>query len=186
MRRLLRSLLLVGFVVAGSAEASNAKKNCDWSDYVDRQSRRTCTCLAERIAACKRTGCAHPPRPSSSETMTLVRLIDKRDPCAADLGFAALLLLSGGDLEDVMRAISGLSGSDPLLFLHLCASHHRSDERIRDLVCMLPLTTVDDPEAKRRVLKQRISSLSGVRDRGLRRRRNVAIDGLERCLKELR
>jgi hypothetical protein len=53
----------------------------------------------------------------------------------------------------------------------------------RAVVCMLPLRTVDDIPAKRRMVNERIAALSKVRSRSLRDVRDVAIGALGRCLR---
>ena len=93
---------------------------------------------------------------------TLLASIRKRDGLAAGLGFDLLVVIDGGDLEDMLAALSELITLDPQLFLRQLKS--------RDPVSPTLLTFMGErfvdrkPTARCNELRARHRSLSGVRD----------------------
>jgi hypothetical protein len=70
--------------------------------------------------------------------------------------------LSGGDLEDMMRAVAAASGHSPLVFLQVIERHHVDRVRITSIARMLPLSSVDNVTERRRIVRERISALRSV------------------------
>jgi hypothetical protein len=94
--------------------------------------------------------------------------------------------LSGGDLEDVMRAVAAAAGRYPLLFLQALNNNHLDERRITLIVRMLPLSSVDNPTERQRIVRERIMALRSVTNLRLRRVRNIALEALTSLGKELR
>jgi hypothetical protein len=94
--------------------------------------------------------------------------------------------LSGGDLEDMMRAVAETAGRDPRLFLQVLNNNHLDERRITLIVRMLPLSSVDNQTERQRIVRERIMALRSVTNIRLRRVRNIALDALTSLGKELR
>ncbi len=178
---MLGTILLIG--AAPDLPASH--ELCGWAQYAAHPSKRACRCLTEQLEARKASGYADEARPTSLEAMKLIALLEKGDSCSAGLALASFHVLDGGDLEDMMRAVSALSASHPSLLLQVLDAQKMPAAGIESLMRMLPLSTVDDPGRKRSMVKQRIAALLGVHDSKLRRVRGIAVESLDHYLREL-
>lgn len=159
---------------------------CTWRECLTAPSRAVpCECLAAKIEACRDTRCEVALKPTSEEVTILARSIRPAARQEAALAFATLPLLDGGDLEDVMRALSALTADDPQLLLELMTVNAWDAERVRSLVRMLSLETVDQPAEKLRHVRMRLDALRKVEARSLGPVRAIAIDALEEYAAQL-
>lgn len=159
---------------------------CTWRECLTAPSGSApCQCLTAKIEACRDTRCEMTLKPASEEVTILARSIQPAARQEAALAFATLRLLDGGDLEDVMRALSGLTADDPQLLLELMTANAWDGERVRSLVRMLPLETVDQPAEKLRHIRRRLDALRKVSAANLRPVRATAMDALEESAAQL-
>jgi len=127
--------------------------------------------------------CAHAP--SSAAVTSLITRIDAGDESAARHAVGLLPKLSGGDLEDTMRAIGALAVNRPRVFLRVMTGKYVDAARIERIVTMLPLSSVDDDAERLRLVRARIDALSAISDAELGHPRDVAIAALHRYEQEL-
>jgi len=131
-------------------------------------------------------GCVSASAPTSQEVETLISSIDAGDERQMDLAVSLLPRLGGGNLEDTMRALGAASAHHPLEFLRIVKVRDLDRKRVAAIVRMLPLSSVDDDEQKRRLVEERIAALSGVTDQHLREVRDMTVRILEDYQRELR
>lgn len=157
-----------------------------WSRFLSGETADACRGLAARLSQCQLPACRKELAPASSDVVKLVLLVDRGETCATDVAILVRPLLSGGDLEDVMRSLSALSAHHPALLLRMIQRHSLQHAQVRSLLRMLPLSSVDDPEGKARIVDQRIASLRSVRCFRLRAERNMAVAVLDEYRRELK
>jgi len=143
-------------------------------------------CLAQSCAACEclstqgNTG-GH----ASPYVASLTSALEKGRECQADLAVSLLPTLSGGDLEDVTRALGEMADHWPENFLRVVKRQHLDQRRIQRIVRMLPLSVVDDDAGRLRAVRERASALSRVDDASLLEVRDIAVRGLNQYEEEL-
>lgn len=104
----------------------------------------------------------------------LLASIRKRDRVAAGLGFDLLVVIDGGDLEDVFAALSELITQDARLFLEQLQSR---DPVPAALIAFMGERFVDrEPAARCNELRARHRALSRVLDAGLSQIRQRCLD----------
>jgi hypothetical protein len=111
--------------------------------------------------------------------------VDAGGECQTDLAISVLSSIRGGDLEDMMRAVAAASDRSPLLFLQVLERNHVDKVRITLIVRMLPLYSVDNQTERRRIVRERITSLRSVMNVDLRGVRDIAVEALTALDKEL-
>jgi hypothetical protein len=115
----------------------------------------------------------------------LILRVDRVEICATNVAFLVRPLLSGGELEDVMRSLSELSAHRPALLLRMIKRHSLAKPQAAALLRMLPLSSLDDPQQKALIVDQRIASLRSVRCLRLRAERTMAVAILEEDRREV-
>lgn len=144
----------------------------EWAAFLDRPTRARHDRLVEAL---RRGGV-----PGRGDVAKLSRLIQTGNESAVDIAFRTFTFLDGGELEDLLRAVAPLCERNPALLLTNLALHHSSDDRVRDLVTMLPEATVDHVREQRRILEARRRALGKVVATGSEARiREVALRALE-------
>jgi hypothetical protein len=123
--------------------------------------------------------------PTSEEVARLIARVEAGDECQTDWAVSLLPNLSGGNLEDTMRAIGAATAHHPVVFLRVMESRHLADNRIESIIRMLPLSSVDNDAEKLRLVRERIAALRTVTDPRLRRVRDVTISFLSAYEQEL-
>lgn len=116
--------------------------------------------------------------PFSNENLnTILSLIDKKNVHAFDITFRALSFSSsGGNYEDMIRALGSFSEHNPKLFLSYINKHKLSHRRHKTLLTMLPLITVDDFELKLSMISKRITSVRSIADRDLEKVKKASLE----------
>lgn len=147
----------------------------EWAAFLRTRNTESYHVLAQGLYSCQASQCLQDAAPSSVVLNKLLTLVQQGDPMAVDLTFLSIRLLDGGNLEDAMRALSALTGSNPKLFLKQIKKQSMSDRQIKRLLHMLPLDSVDDIDKKKLILDQRIRALSAVDDPSLIDLRDLAI-----------
>jgi hypothetical protein len=167
-------------LLMGCTSGSAVNPVCTWDACLTTPGSGACECLSARLRACGEGTCSRELIPTSAETARLQTTIKRGARRETALAFQTLSVLDGGDLEDVMRALSSLAGDDPRMLLEQFDANGWEPARIERLVRMMPLETVDRPAETLRLIRQRLASLRGVQDMRLQRVRDVAIAALEK------
>src|ERR1035437_1320430 len=160
-----RQLLVAIFLLPGCTVAPQPE-DC----RVHPTSELWAACLSQSCAACQ---CLSTPgeidaaRRTSSDVASLTATLEGGRECQADLAVSLLPTLSGGDLEDVMRALGMMASHFPESFLRVVDRGRLDQPRIRRIVRMLPLSVVDNDAARLNLVEERASALSGVEDPSL-------------------
>jgi hypothetical protein len=177
-RSTIAALMIIG---AAPAYASDPA----WSQFLGGKPAAACRGLAARLSECRDAVCRKALVPASSVVAELILRVDRGDTCATNVAFLVRPLLSGGDLEDVMRSLGELSAHHPALLLRMIKRHSLAEPQVASLLRMLPLSSVDDPQRKALIVDQRIASLRRVRCLRLRAERTMALAILEEYRREL-
>jgi hypothetical protein len=106
-------------------------------------------------------------------------------PEKVSLAFDAVRVLDGGDAEDMMRSLSNLATENPRLLLEMLRTKSWQEGRIRTLLRMLPLETVDRPAAKIHLVRERIRAIHEIREKRLDKVRDLALNILMQYEAEL-
>lgn len=123
--------------------------------------------------------------PTSAEVRALISTIRPGARDAVLRAFDTLTLLDGGDAEDVMRALANLATADPRLLMDALRTKKWPPERIKTLVRMLPLETVDQPAVRLQVVRERLAAIEQVRQAKLADVRAAALAALTEYEAEL-
>jgi hypothetical protein len=102
-------------------------------------------------------------------------LVEKGQLQAIDLAFLCHRFLDGGDLEDVSRSLGKVADAQPRVFLEEVKKHRLPLPEMRGILKMLPESVIDDDVRRRAAVKERIRSLSTVRDPSLTDIRDEAL-----------
>ncbi len=94
--------------------------------------------------------------------------------------FDAVGMTGGGNMEDVLRKIGELAADDPVLFLSTVKKRQIRGKSLQNMVVMLPLSYVDDPEGKAAEILRRKAKFQSVEDVELRSTRDEIIVYLEK------
>jgi hypothetical protein len=171
--------MLVVFAMLGCSTGNAVHASCTWDACLRQGRSQACECLSTRISACSGTGCPTGIAPTSEEVGWLIASIRPGARQEVRLAFDALHIVDGGDLEDLMRALSSLTATDPRLLLEIIRENNWEAERIKTLVRMLPLDTVDEPAKRVSLIRQRLAAVQGVHDANLSAIRAITVDALQ-------
>ncbi len=95
----------------------------------------------------------------AGEFQKLLRGIHDHNMQTIAVAINFLDFLDGGNYEDVVRELGSLTDTDASLFASLFIDINLEGSRFKSLLTMLPLTTVDDIDAKLYIVQERIRKM---------------------------
>jgi hypothetical protein len=179
MRRIMVTLSLL-LVAAGEAATAAL-----WQRLLAEPTRAHLAPIAAAIGACgPEPVCRAKLAPNEEESDRLVRAVANGDAVVVEAGFLASTVMhfSGGDYEDLVRALGGVSEREPELFLRLVTRYGKND----DLLHFLPQDTIDRPDLQLEVVRRRRAKLAKVSAPDLEDARRWALALLARAEESLR
>ncbi len=168
------------FVIALLAVVS-ASGHCAsvWDSFLQKPTNRAFTVLKSAILSAPQR-CGQKTQLTHRQTDTLFAYIQDGSPVA----FRAAALMSscfdGGDLEDYFRSVGVYFTKHPRDFLDVAYKERISDEYLRYMITMLPLSLVDNFDAQHAEISKRILLLKAIHDRRFIKIRDKLLMDLEK------
>ncbi len=166
LRRLFALLLLVTLsghrAAAHAGDRASDRATSLWANFLEARTITSYKALVRALQECGTPQCRREMRPGDRQAAEPSEAVELRDRYAVDVAVLSFPFLDGGNLEDVLRSVATLSESDPASLISLCSAHRCTDARVRDLVIMLPLSTVDHLSDQRRHLERRLRAFEAV------------------------
>jgi hypothetical protein len=131
-----------------------------WTSFVQAPSLATYKALDHAIPKCREDHILLSDRTSH----LLEQLVEAKNRYAIDIAFSSLDFFDGGNLEDIVQALGLLAESNPRLLLKNFVRYHLGFFTLKQILLSLPERTVDDIEAKRLRLHERIERMTTVND----------------------
>jgi hypothetical protein len=180
MRLTLICLILVAPLSAGAHPAHQA-----WAAFLDHPTTENYRRIAKTLDSCRSVSCEPEVAPDSDSVVKLVGLVEKGQRQAIDLAFLCRRFLDGGDLEDVSRSLGMVADAHPRVFLEEVKEHRLPLRQLRKILRMMPESVIDDDVKRRAAVRERLRSLSTVKDPNLSDIRHAAAEVLRPLLTSL-
>ena len=130
--------------------------------------------------------CEAPSSYSPNDIQQLIQLAGNGNRWAAQYLAKNLNQFDGGDLEDALVGLGRFSVHDMTSFMMLSKNGTISERNFSDALTMLPLSMSDDQHAQLVELAARRRAVLGVKGRDLSIQRKLAIDSIDKFVKEVR